>query len=88
MEQSMIESATQQGIWAVLFISLYLYQLREGKRRESESKTREEKLTDFISEMLKQFEGLSRQYENISDDVQEIKSELIGKSKKAVVHRS
>lgn len=75
-EQSILEIAAKQGIWALLFITLYLYQLRESRRREQESNEREKILTNFINNISKQFEGLVRQYETISRDLQEIKVEI------------
>ena len=78
MEQSLMENAAEQGIWTLLFISLYFYQLREAKRRETESQAREEKLAAFIHDISKQFEGLVKQYERIAEDVQAIKIGLDG----------
>nr|WP_243237431.1 BhlA/UviB family holin-like peptide [Heliobacterium chlorum] len=72
----MISEALQQGLWAALFVSLYLYQLQEGRRHQTEAKGREDKLTAFLSEMSKQFEALARQYERLSEDVQDIKTEI------------
>lgn len=76
MESTILQTAAQQGLWALLFISLYFYQLRESGRRENESKDREDKLTSFLIEISKQFEGLVKQYENIAQDVQDIKLEI------------
>jgi len=76
MNEQVIELATKQGIWAILFISLYYYQLRENRRRETESLEREQKILTFISDITKQFEGLVKQYEHLSEDVQEIKESI------------
>ncbi|MCW2278749.1 BhlA/UviB family holin-like peptide [Heliophilum fasciatum] len=76
MVDTLVSEALKQGVWAGLFVSLYVYQLQEGRRQQNESRGREDKLTAFLSEMSKQFESLARQYERLSDDVQEIKNEI------------
>ena len=69
-------AAVQQGLWAVLFVSLFLYQLKEGRRREDVAGERESKLTTFITEISKQFEILAKQYERMSEDIREIKCDI------------
>lgn len=76
MEQQIFEIATKQGIWAILFISLFYYQLKESRRREQESIEREGKVLNFITEITKEFEGLVNQYERLADDVQDIKQKI------------
>ncbi|MFT4413175.1 BhlA/UviB family holin-like peptide [Fredinandcohnia humi] len=76
MEQSLLQGAMEQGLWAVLFVSLYLYQLHENRQTRQEARQREEQLTTFISDITKQFEALAKQYERMSDDIQEIKMEI------------
>ena len=76
MEQQIFEIATKQGVWAVLFISLFYYQLKESRRREQESIEREGKVLNFISEITKQFEGLVKQYERLAEDVLDIKHKI------------
>ncbi|MGO4695594.1 BhlA/UviB family holin-like peptide [Paenibacillus sp. 2TAB26] len=81
MNQQIIEVAMKQGIWAVLFIYLFYYQLKESRRREQESIERERKVLEFISDIAKQFEGLVKQYEKLSEDVQDIRMELSHQNK-------
>lgn len=69
-------AAVQQGLWAVLFVSLFLYQLKEGRRREDIATERESKLASFITEISKQFEILAKQYERMSEDIREIKCDI------------
>ncbi|QGG47660.1 BhlA/UviB family holin-like peptide [Heliorestis convoluta] len=76
MEQSLLKAALEQGLWALLFVSLYLYQLNESRRLQADAKEREVKLTNFLQDMTRQFELLAMQYERLSDNVQEIKSEI------------
>ncbi|MTV47858.1 hypothetical protein GJ688_02520 [Heliobacillus mobilis] len=79
MEETLLTKAVEQGIWALLFVSLYLYQLQDSRRLQFDAKERENKLTDFLRDITRQFELLAKQYERLSDDVQEIKSEIRGK---------
>ncbi|MBC9786451.1 hypothetical protein GJ688_13630 [Heliobacillus mobilis] len=72
----LLAEALSQGLWATLFVSLYLYQLQESRRLQTEARGREDKLTDFLRDISKQFEILAKQYERLSDDVQIIKSEI------------
>ncbi|MFS0841180.1 BhlA/UviB family holin-like peptide [Paenibacillus sp. 1P03SA] len=69
MDQTIIDAALKDGLWAVLFVSLFLYNLKE-------SKTRENKLMNFIDEISKQFEALAKQYERLSEDVRTIKDDI------------
>ncbi|KTS84422.1 hypothetical protein NS115_03550 [Paenibacillus jamilae] len=69
MDQNLIDAALKDGLWAVLFVSLYLYQLKDAK-------TRENKLMNFIDEISAQFEALARQYERLSEDVRTIKDDI------------
>lgn len=72
MDPMVYEAALKEGLWAVLFVSLYLYQLRD-------SKTRENKLMKFIDEISVQFEKLAKQYDRLSDDVKAIKDGMKGR---------
>jgi chromosome segregation ATPase len=73
MEQGILDSAMQQGLWALLFVSLYLWQLKEARRTQDEARGREDKLMTFIDDISEQFAALAKQYERISEDVREIK---------------
>lgn len=73
MEEQLLLKAAEQGLWAALFIFLFMYQLKESKRQQDESRAREEKLTVFIEDMARNFEVLAKQYERLAEDVQEIK---------------
>ncbi|MBC9785495.1 hypothetical protein H1S01_13385 [Heliobacterium chlorum] len=72
----LLAEALSQGLWASLFVSLYLYQLQESRRLQAEARSREDRLTNFLKDISKQFEILAKQYERLSDDVQIIKSEI------------
>lgn len=87
VDGSLLKEATKQGLWAVLYVSLYIYTLRESRRREDklredyqelrqESRERENKLTVFINEISKQYERLATSLEVLSSDVDDIRDEL------------
>jgi F0F1-type ATP synthase membrane subunit b/b' len=66
----------QYGIFAVLFVSLFYYQLKESRRLLDKAETREDKLTGFLTDITKQFEKLANQYDGICEDLSEMKQEL------------
>lgn len=83
----LLAEAAKQGLWAILYVSLFVYTLYESKRREKrlrddyeslreESRDRENKLTTFITDITKQYERLATGVERLSLDVDEIKDEL------------
>lgn len=82
-----VAEVAKQGLWAVLYVSLFFYTLRESKRREdrlredyqqlrTENRERENKLTTFLTDITKQYERLATGVERLSVDVDEIKDEL------------
>ncbi|MCM3784303.1 BhlA/UviB family holin-like peptide [Neobacillus mesonae] len=44
MDTALINAALKDGIFAVLFVALFLYQLREARRMSDEAKAREERI--------------------------------------------
>jgi uncharacterized protein YoxC len=72
MEQTLVELASKDGLFAVLFVVLLIYQIADSRKRE-------ERLMTFIEEISKQFETLANQYEHLADDVQEIKMDIRGR---------
>lgn len=76
MEDMILKAATNQGFFAVMFVSLLVYQLKENKANQEKAEKREEKLVDFLEDMKDQFASLVRQYERLSDDVEEIRKKI------------
>lgn len=84
----------QHGIWATLYVLLFVYTLRESRRQQDiakkreeelrqeyrecreEERQREQKLTLFIHESMKQYEQISASVEHLSKDVEGIKTEI------------
>ncbi|TDT63435.1 BhlA/UviB family holin-like peptide [Fonticella tunisiensis] len=65
MESEVIKLAMSQGLWAVLFVVLLFYVLKENSKRESELRAIIDKLTD--------------KFEDIKKEVEEIKIRITGR---------
>lgn len=66
MEQEILKIAASQGPWAVLFVALFYYVLRENAKRE-------ERLLSCLDKLGEQYESLSRDIGEVKDDVKELK---------------
>ena len=75
MEQLFLEFGIKEGLFAGMFIWLFLHQLRT-------SQAREDKLFNFLDEMKIEFGKLVGSYESLSKDVSDIKTELHNKQDK------
>ena len=51
MEQALIEAATTQGIWALLFISLFLYTIKNNEKLVEKQDQREVNYQKLLSDM-------------------------------------
>jgi len=72
MEETLFKLATNNGIWATLFVFLFLYVLYDSKQREG-------KYQDTIYENQTIIKELSDKFgimDNIQKDVSDIKAEL------------
>lgn len=79
MEQQLFELATSNGIWAALYVFLFIYVLYDSKNREKKYIEREEKYQETIYENQIIIEELSKKFgllETIQKDVSYIKDEL------------
>lgn len=75
MEQIFMEFGLKEGLFAGLFIWLFIHQLKT-------SQAREDKLFNFLDEMKVEFARLVGSYETLSRDVSDIKHELHNKQDK------
>lgn len=75
MEQMMMEFGLKDGIFAGMFIWLFIYQLKSSTKRE-------DKLYKFLDDMKIEFAKLVGSYERLSEDVNEIRTELHNKMDK------
>ena len=49
MEQALIEAATTQGIWVLLFVSLFLYTIKNNEKLVEKQDKREENYQKLLS---------------------------------------
>lgn len=79
MEKELFNLATNNGIWAALYVFLFIYVLYDSRNREKKYIEREEKYQITIHENQSIIKELSKKFgvvENIQKDVTEIKGEL------------
>lgn len=70
MQEVLTQLASKEGLFAVMFVTLFIYQIVDSRKRE-------ERLMAFIEDISKQFESLAKQYEKIAEDVDDIKIEIV-----------
>lgn len=73
--ESIIEMAAQTGIWAVLFVFLFFYQIKD-------SKAREEKYQSTIEQLATSLEIVAEIHEKVQEIKQSITQRLTNKAKK------
>jgi len=73
MEESLFNLALKDGIWAALFVVLFIYTLVDSRKREQKLQQVIDENQKIIADALKKMDVI----ENIHDDVQIIKSEVI-----------
>ena len=49
METTLLEAATSQGIWVLLFISLFLYTIKHHEKMEEKQESREKEYLNLIN---------------------------------------
>jgi seryl-tRNA synthetase len=69
MESEIIKLATTQGLWAVLFVSLLFYVLKNNEKRE-------ERLMSCLDNLSQQYETLTKDINDVKDDVGDIKNDI------------
>ena len=72
MENTLLEVAASQGIWVLLFVSLFIYTIRHYERMEERQALREKEYQDLVNCLTENFSILS----NIKEDITEIRSKL------------
>jgi len=72
MENTLMELATANGIWAALFVFLFIYVLYDSRRRENKYQKTIEENQSIIKELSGRFGIL----ESVQKDVSDIKADL------------
>lgn len=68
MEQALIEAATTQGIWVLLFVLLFLYTIKNNEKLVEKQDKREENYQKLLSDMTEKYAVV----EDIRNSVDEI----------------
>ena len=72
MEQALIEAATTQGIWVLLFVSLFLYTIKNNEKLVEKQDQREVNYQKLLSDMTEKYEVV----EDIRNSVDEIQKKV------------
>lgn len=72
LEQALIEAATTQGIWVLLFISLFLYTIKNNEKLVEKQDKREENYQKLLSDMTEKYAVV----EDIRNSVDEIQKKV------------
>ena len=55
LEQALIEAATTQGIWVLLFVSLFMYTIKNNEKLAEKQDKREENYQKLLSDMTEKY---------------------------------
>ena len=72
LEQALIEAATTQGIWVLLFVSLFLYTIKNNEKLVEKQDKREENYQKLLSDMTEKYTVV----EDIRNSVDEIQKKV------------
>lgn len=72
LEQALIEAATTQGIWVLLFISLFLYTIKNNEKLVEKQDQREVNYQKLLSDMTEKYAVV----EDIRNSVDEIQKKI------------
>ncbi|MCG8500841.1 MAG: hypothetical protein MJB12_10605 [Firmicutes bacterium] len=72
MEAEVLKLATNQGIWAVLTISLIFYILKTQEKRDAKQEEREKNYQEIIAKLTEKFNII----EDVKKSVKEIKDHI------------
>ena len=71
-EQALIEAATTQGIWVLLFVSLFLYTIKNNEKLVEKQDQREVNYQKLLSDMTEKYAVV----EDIRNSVDEIQKKV------------
>jgi uncharacterized membrane protein YhiD involved in acid resistance len=72
LEQALIEAATTQGIWVLLFVLLFLYTIKNNEKLVEKQDKREENYQKPLSDMTEKYAVV----EDIRNSVDEIQKKM------------
>ena len=80
MEQALIEAATTQGIWVLLFVSLFLYTIKNNEKLVEKQDQREVNYQKLLSDMTEKY-AVDEDIRNSVDEIQK-KVEMLSTEQK------
>ena len=72
LEQALIEAATTQGIWVLLFVSLFMYTIKNNEKLVEKQDKREVNYQKLLSDMTEKYAVV----EDIRNSVDEIQKKM------------
>ena len=75
METSLFELAAKDGLWAALYVFLFIYTLFDSRRREKELQQTIRENQKIISETVEKLNIV----EDMQKDIKDIKAEVCGR---------
>ena len=72
LEQALIEAATTQGVWVLLFVSLFLYTIKNNEKLVEKQDQREVNYQKLLSDMTEKYAVV----EDIRNSVDEIQKKM------------
>ena len=72
VELALIEAATTQGIWVLLFVSLFMYTIKNNEKLAEKQDKREENYQKLLSDMTEKYAVV----EDIRNSVDEIQKKV------------
>ena len=72
LEQALIEAAPPQGLWVLLFVSLFLYTIKNNEKLVEKQDKREENYQKLLSDMTEKYAVV----EDIRNSVDEIQKKV------------
>ena len=73
MDLTIVQKFIEYGIFAGLFVSLFVWTLKSGAKREGELRKTLDKFADVVGNKLS---GLCNDVEDVKQDVEDIKEKL------------
>ena len=78
MEQAVIEAATTQGIWVLLFVVLFVYTIKNNEKMVEHQNAREENYQKLLSEITAKY-AVVEDIKNCVEDIQKKVEKMEGK---------
>lgn len=78
MEQALIEAATTQGIWVLLFVVLFVYTIKNNEKMVEHQNAREENYQKLLSEITAKY-AVVEDIKNCVEDIQKKVEKMEGK---------